>query len=295
MRSGIRAVLLPLWMFAIVTACSPRDKNAIAEADLHAIDFDAGLRACCPSGNQFSPAVVDFTEANSMWILPFARNTVLRPAYLQDQPDAHEYLLRDARPLDLITAYNGGRLSGLAGEGYFGHMAVYLGTEPQLKAMGVWNHPAVAKFHDRIRAGGIAIEAVDVGVRLATRREVMEVDAAALFRPTNLGPARKRQALIDFFTEIGQPFDFHFDLATENTFYCSELVNKVLPELKMPVTLTYGRPSVWPDEMVTGALLGEVPARFQRYIFGNDGGWDHGNQWLMAARIIDAWPSIGEL
>ncbi|MCP5036975.1 MAG: hypothetical protein GY945_05170 [Rhodobacteraceae bacterium] len=290
----LRALLVPVWFAVILAGCTQQDKNAIGVADIGNIDFDAGLKACCPSDEKFPVAVVDFTEANSLWVLPFARNTILRPAYLTDQPGAHAYLLDQAEPLDLIAAYNGGRLSGASGEGYFGHMVIYTGNEAQLRALGVWDHPAVAKFHQRIRAGGIAIEAVDVGVRLGDRREVLEADAAAIFRPTGFSRARKRRAIVDFFTEIGKPFDFHFSLSTPDVYYCTELINKVLPEMNMPVSLTYGRPSIWPDEFVAGVLRGKNPARFMGYVFGSKAGWDSGDEWLMAARIFDAWPLVSE-
>lgn len=274
---------------ALLLAGCAADKHAVTLDDMAGRDLEAELRACCPSEGKFPVELVNFAEANSFWVMPFARGFVLREARLGAHPEALDYLYDGLQPFDVIFVYNGSRLSGQNGEGYFGHMGIYMGTEAQLRALGVWDHPAVAKFHDRIRAGYTSIEAIDAGVRVSTREMVLDADGAAVFRPTSLSRARKRQAAVDFFTEVGKPFDFHFDLTSNDRIYCTELIHNFLPELNFPVTTTYGRPSIWPDEVAAEALTGEVPLEFLRYAYAGRDGWQAGDRWLMGARILDAW------
>jgi hypothetical protein len=288
MLLSMRVLLTVLAGAAFLAGCAA-DKHAVTLSDMDGRDIAAELAACCPSEGKFPVELVNFAEANSMWVMPFTRGFVLREAFLQTQPAAQDYLFDGIEPFDVIFVFNGSRISGQNGEGYFGHMAIYMGSEAQLRALGVWDHPAVVPFHERIRAGYTSIEAIDAGVRVSTRAMVLDADGAAVFRPTGLTGARKRAAAIDFFTEVGKPFDFHFDLASNDRIYCTELIHNFLPELNFPVTLTYGRPSIWPDEVAAAAMTGGVPMAFRRYAFADGDGWEKGDKWLLGARILEAW------
>lgn len=223
--------------------------------------------------------------------MPITRGTVLRQAYLQDQPTAQERLLSQARPLDLILISNKSRLSGAGGEGYFGHSAFFTGNEAQLRALGVWHNPAIVPYHGAIRAGGLAIESLDIAVRLSDAPTLLEADAAALFRTTGISRARRQAAVIRLFSEIGRPFDNAFRLDDDAAWYCTELIWRVLPEANLPLTRSYGRMVIWPDEVAAKSLLGETKFRFVRFVRGNPKSWAEGSRDQMAASIVAQWPA----
>ena len=249
----------------------------------------AALEACCAGPDTYPLPVVQVVESAASSIVPFSRAVLLRAPYLQDRPGARAALLDGAQPLDMVLIANRAHLSGAVGVGYFGHSLLIVGDEAQLRALGVWDDPAVVPFHDRIRAGGLAIEAIEGGVHLANADQVMDSDASALLRPSGLSTARKRAAIVALFREIGKPFDVHFDLATEEALFCTELIDRVLPEANLPITTAYGRKVIWPDEVAAASLLGRTGFRLQTYVEGSPTGWREAGWQEMAVKMLAAW------
>lgn len=275
-------------VLGLVAGCAPL---RVQPPETEPASLNAALEACCGKHQTFPTWLAEAAESSAAWVMPITRGTVLRAAHLQDQPAAQDYLLSQARPLDLILISNKSRLSGAGGEGYFGHSAFYTGDEAQLRALGVWHHPAITPYHARIRAGGLAIESLDIAVRLSDAPTLLEADAAALFRTTGISRARRQEAVIRAFSEIGRPFDNTFRLDDDAAWYCTELIWRVLPEADLPLTQSYGRQVIWPDEVATKSLLGQTKFRFVDYVWGRPGGWARGTRDLMASRIVAHWPA----
>lgn len=277
-------------VLSVVSGCTkPPD---ISVSDLDDIDFAAALQGCCAAQERHSDLAIRLIDNELNSLMPIAHSIVLRRSYLQDQPAAAAHLLGAAQPLDLILIENRARLSGANGDGFFGHSALYTGSEADLRRLGIWHHPAVSRFHARIRAGGVAIESIDLGVRLADVATMLEADHAATFRPVGLSDRRKAEALIYLFSEIGRPFDHHFDLDTLDVVYCTQLIHLALPEMNMPVRVSYGRRVIWPDEVATKSLLGETGFRFLTSVRGTAHGWHAEGRDMLAARILQAWDML---
>ena len=66
------------------------------------------------------------------------------------------------------------------------------------------------------------IEAIGEGVVPNTFGHAIG-DSLAALRPT-LGKRRKAEAILDAFAQVGKPYDFDFDFATEHALVCTELV-----------------------------------------------------------------------
>lgn len=286
----IRAILAICAGILTISSCTKLPE--VTQDDLAQIDFETALENCCAVQDTHSPAVINLIDNELNSLLPLAHNIVLRESYLENQPDALAVLLGDAQPLDMVLIANRSRLSGANGEGYLGHSALYTGSESDLRALGIWDHPAVAKFHERIRAGGIAIESIDYGVQLSTITDLMEADQAAVFRPKGLSRARTAEALIYLFTEIGRPFDTHFDLDTDDVVFCTQLINDALPEMNMPVRYSYGRRVIWPDEVAVSSLLNETGFQFLTFVRGTPTSWQEESGDMLAARILQAWGQL---
>ncbi len=286
---GRRILVAALLLFA-VASCSPKPEISVAPPEDEALT--RALAACCASSDRYPIGLVKVVEGAAGSLVPFSRGVVLRDPYLQGKARAYDRLLSQARPLDLLLIANKAHLSGAAGTGHFGHSMLYIGTEADLRALGVWNHPAVVPFQARVRAGGLAIEAIDKAVRLAGPEQVMDSDATALFRPQGLSRAQKQRAVIYLFKQIGTPFDIHFDLDTDEALFCTELIDKALPEMGLPVNIAYGRRVIWPDEVATRSLLGKTGFRFLTYIRGTRMGWREAGWRQMAVDILAAWPEV---
>ncbi len=282
---GILALLVALALPGCARK-APVDANVLDDAALR-----GALSACCANTDQYPLGVVKVVEGAAFSIVPASRAILLRAPYLQEAPDAARALLGRARPLDMILIANEAHLSGALGTGYFGHSLLYFGGEAGLRGLGLWEHPLVRPYQDKIRAGALAIEAIEGGVRLANARQVMDSDASALLRPRGLSPARKRAAVLYLFEQIGAPFDVHFDLATERALFCTELIHNALPEMALPVTMAYGRQVIWPDEVAARSLIGATGFALIAYMRGRPGGWEWADWRRMAADILAAWPA----
>ncbi len=271
---------------AVLAGCSAPPR--VLQMDPPPASMAEALEACC-AYDSYPQALVDVAVGSANSIVPFGRSVILRKAWLQDIPEVEALILGQARPLDLIEIANRSHLSGAVGGGYFGHVVIYTGTEAQLRALGVWDDPAVARFHERIRAGGIAIESIDRGVRLANAHQALEADGAALFRAEGFSRAARQRAVINLFAAIGRPFDNQFDLVDRSALYCTELLAEAMPELNLPVRISYGRPAIWPDEVATASLLGKTGYRFVTYVHGTPLGWREESWQKMAGRILGSW------
>lgn len=196
-----------------------------------------------------------------------------RRGHLSRHPDAVAAVLSGLRPLDIIVVSSKGRLSGQTIPGLFGHAAVYLGTEAQLRSAGLW--PAIRSEAARaaIRAGAIFLEADQRGVTLSKAELTLDVDRVVVMRPRLRSHQRRRAALATLIGALGQPFDFRFDLDSPACVFCTELVHRAMPELGLEAHTAYGRRLILPDAIARGAVLGQNGLAARRYVVAERDVW----------------------
>lgn len=230
---------------------------------------------------------------------------VITPPDGRHRPDPSDFLLRDAfigdlapvravldpalRPMDVILQRYEGRVGGLFSPGMFSHASLYLGTEAQLRAAGVWHDPALAPWRAQIADGYVVLDAMYLDVHLRRLDELVEVDALAVFRP-RLSDAARRAGLRRGIARMGVAFDSDFRLQTDDALFCTELVNTAMPDLNLPTTPFYGRQVILPDAIAMAALNGTARLDFVGYLQGSrSGGVVAGSAEDLAARITGAW------
>jgi hypothetical protein len=168
-------------------------------------------------------------------------------------------------PLDILLEKTPFRLTDKFIPGYFGHVAIWVGTEEDLKSCGVWDEPEVQKYHDLIRQGKCVLEALRSGVQLNTLAHFLNVDDLAVLRPVAVtGPGRQilaaapdaearrqqiRQTLRLAFRQLGKGYDFNFDVETTDKIVCSELAYVTFTTIPWPATRMLGRYTFSPDEV----------------------------------------------
>lgn len=127
----------------------------------------------------------------------------------------------------------------------------------------------------QVLAGGhlpSVIEAVGHGVIVQPFEESGRADYLAALSPRIDAELRLR-ALVRAFSHFGEPYDYNFDFATDQTVVCSELVAKaLLPNsgaggIVFPLTRQNGRFLLPPNE--TPASLTNAVARLR----GSNSGW----------------------
>ena len=244
--------------------------------------FGALLAGCATTGEKSSierypPALIAAAEPLAPAVGFVVSHVQWRQGYLSAHPQVLATLQRRLRPLDLLVFSSRGRLSGRTGSGLFGHSAVYLGTERQLRALGMWDDPAVVPHRAEIRAGNTIIEAGQLhDTVLAPPSRMANTDRLALMRPADRGGAWRRKALRTLFSSVGKRFDHHFRLSEHETLYCTELIDLAFPELRLPRHPAYGREIILPDDLALKAARPGGGVSLVWYARGTADGWTQG-------------------
>ena len=68
---------------------------------------------------------------------------------------------------------------------------------------------------------------------------------------------KKREAIRRGFERVGRKFDHNFRLDTPDKLFCTELIDQVFPDLRLPRHETYGREIILPDDLVKMAARGQ--------------------------------------
>lgn len=179
---------------------------------------------------------------------------------------------------DILVEKSGFKLNDRVVPGHFGHTGLWLGTESELEALGVWEDArirrmkpeALARLRRMTRDGQAVEEALRHGVVLNTVEHFLNVDELVVLRPRmNDETGRReetREALVSALTHLGKAYDFGFDVHARRRLVCSALVfhSYTQPEFRWPKVRTLGRYSISPDHMVLRALPengGRAPLR----------------------------------
>ncbi len=180
-----------------------------------------------------------------------------RHGYLFDlPPDRREALRARLRPLDVLLEKTPFRLTDRSIPGHYGHVAIWVGGEAELAALGVWDDPLVRPHHDRLRSGATIIEALRTGVEINPLQQFLNIDDLLVIRPAALAPAETRAALLRAFAQVGKEYDFNFDVESDRRIVCSELAYVVFPAVSWPTKATLGRSTISPDNVAAKAQPG---------------------------------------
>ncbi len=282
--SGLR--VLALWLLAAVCACAPSPPPSSPPPDPAA--RAEVLARCCARPETFPKELVALVEPAAEWFIPWARRLELRPPRLSAHPDALRTILAAARPLDIVTTRAKFHLAGRMARGATTHAMIYIGSEAELRRAGLWSHPALRPWHDAIRGGARFVEAIDPVVRLSTPGEALRADSVLLLRP-RLDPEARAAAMGVLMREIGNRFDVHFRVDEKGCVFCTELVARAMPGLKLKVRTVYGRQIILPDDLAAMAMRGDGGLTFVAYVRGRRGGWDAAPPEALVADLAHAW------
>ena len=168
------------------------------------------------------------------------------------------------KPMDILLEKTPFRLTDKFIPGHFGHVAIWVGTEQELKELGLWEHDLVKPYQQQISAGKSVLEALRDGVQLNTFEKFMDVDDVAVLRDRDFDPKLIGQRA---FRQLGKEYDFNFDVETIDKIVCSELVYQVFTDIKWPIEKALGRYTISPDNVAVKVNDGP----FDLILFYHDG------------------------
>ncbi len=194
-------------------------------------------------------------------------------------------IIEELQPLDILLEKTPFRLTDSFIPGHWGHVAIWVGGKqaiPELKRLGVWDElprlEAYARakrgyqgpsFQAAIQSDQSIVEALREGVEINNLSHFLNVDDLAVVRANQLTDEQKRRYLLHTFAQVGKPYDFNFDVETNNEIVCSELIFESFNDVSWPVEKTVGRYTISPDNVAVMAV-GE-DALFSPTIIYHDG------------------------
>ena len=172
-----------------------------------------------------------------------------RRGKLDNRPEVTMQTREQLRAGDILLEKTPFRLTDAFIPGYWGHAAIWIGDEAELRALGIWDDPVVQPFQGRIRAGHGVVEALRSGVELNRLESFLNVDDLAVLRHTALEDQERAEIVLYTLRQIGKPYDFNFNVETTDRIFCSKLVYLAYGRLAWPTTRMLGRATVSPDSI----------------------------------------------
>ncbi len=286
-RAWARLRLTVLFAIAIVlSACAHAPQNASGDAGS---GRDNPLAGCCETPERSPAWLVALAEPAAPLIGNVIGRIAWRGGYLAGDDKALRLLGERMRPLDIIVVSSKGRLSGNTLPGLFVHAITYLGTEAELRRLGVWGHQAVRPHQAAIRAGAVFVEADYRGVHLSRPEAVLNTDRLVVLRANRHGKGGRAGEALRLAGHVGNPFDFNFDGDDPDQLFCTELVGHVMPQLALSSRQAYGRRIILADEMIADALAGRNGLRVVLYLKGDRQGVLMPGRAALARDVGAAW------
>lgn len=279
-------LVLLISLLALIQGCAQvsKDEEALKPAK-------ASLRACCTDMEDYPRWYVDMARTVAPALGTLLSHVSWRSGYLNSKKEAQAAITSVLQPLDIVLVSSKGKTSGRIIPGLFGHAAVYLGKEEELRDLGVWASPRAQPYAADIRKGHVFIEADARGVHLSPASVVLNTDAVLILRPRFTGKAHRRRTAIDFFKSIGMDFDFLFNVDTPDCTFCTELIHRLMPHLDLPIMEIYGVRTIMPDSLAVSALRKNHNLQLVGYVKGNWRGWRQATMRDLADDIANHWAS----
>jgi len=199
----------------------------------------------------------DFVFVASKWFGNFAGKFQSRKGMLYHSDEFEANAIPELQPLDIILEKTPFRATDRFIPGFWGHAAIYIGTEEQLKALKIWDHPVVKKHHKSIRKGKTIAEALRPKVVMNSLRDFSDIDDFALLKYRNsMSDEMKREHIVRALSQIGKDYDFGFDVESQETIVCSELHYITYTGLKFDTERIIGRQTISVDQVAEQGIEG---------------------------------------
>ncbi len=191
-----------------------------------------------------------------------------RRGKLYDSYEIENQLADTLKPLDVLLEKTPFRLTDKFIPGHYGHNAIYIGNKTQLTDLGLWDHPEIVKYHDIIeKEGRLIVEALRPGVQINTIRHFLDIDDLAVMRRREMSDDFIRGGILRTIKQVGKKYDFNFNVETQDTLVCSELIYMVFTNDIFVTEKTFGRWTINPDSVARKSINGS----FDLIMLYNDG------------------------
>jgi hypothetical protein len=198
-----------------------------------------------------------------------------REGYLKDNKTLLENLNNTLQPFDLLMEKKAYKFTDLTIPGHWGHIGVYLGSEAQLKELGLWDSPQIEPFKENIRQGKRIFQVRRWGLVFDDLEEFINLDEMAILRVEGFAKRIKEDQLytIEYLSDqLGKGYDFSFDAMTGETVTCTEIIAFSYGPITWPMEQILGRLTITPNNLAELAFYHNSPLKTVAYITGDQAG-----------------------
>lgn len=175
-------------------------------------------------------------------------------------PGVGETALQELRaclqPGDVILVRVEGKLTSAVLPGFWAHVAIYVGTPAEVRALGIADEAYVSRNWDDLQAKeqglGCILEAIAPKALINPLQAGLNVDHVLVIRP-NLSADDRKAALVEAFGHIGKAYDFEFDFNVTSRIVCTELVYRAYHKrgpIEFPLIRRVGRYTLSGDDVM---------------------------------------------
>lgn len=195
-----------------------------------------------------------------------------RKGNMYKRPDLTVQIIDRLRPLDIVLERTPFALTDTFIPGNFGHAALYMGTKEELIELGIWDQDFMAPFRKDIEEGKTILEAIRPGTNLKTVAKFLKVDEMLVIRQENILDNFDliKQIYKTGVDQIGKNYDFNFDVNSNDTVVCSELIYHAFGHVKWPTKYILGRHTISPDQIADLVFYKNTPIDFDIYYYAKN-------------------------
>jgi hypothetical protein len=177
-----------------------------------------------------------------------------RRGKLDHRPEVLAHVGAQLQAGDVLLEKTPFRLTDSFIPGHWGHAAVWIGSEAELRSLDLWDDPVVVAYQTEIRKGQGVVEALRSGVQMNSLEHFLNVDDLAVLRHRQLDREARRQVILQALRQVGKAYDFNFDTQSADRIVCSELVYHAYGDVQWPTERKLGRVVVSPDNIAQEAV-----------------------------------------
>ncbi|MCR9203972.1 MAG: YiiX/YebB-like N1pC/P60 family cysteine hydrolase [Halobacteriovoraceae bacterium] len=204
-----------------------------------------------------------------------AGNIAWREGYLKNNTRLLNTLYENLKPFDLLMEKKAYKFTDITIPGHWGHVGIYLGTENQLREMGLWDTAEMKPFQEGISNGKTIFQVRRWGLEFDSLENFSNLDEIAVLRVKGFVTKSEnslKQSLKFLSEQMGKGYDFSFDAMTGETITCTEIVAFSYGPIRWPMETILGRLTISPNDMARLAFYNNSPLQTVYYFTGNERG-----------------------
>ncbi len=194
-----------------------------------------------------------------------------RRGILYKDPKFLSRVTNKLKSMDILLEKTPFRLTDNFIPGFWGHAAIYIGSQEELEELGIWDHELVQQYTKEISKGRLIVEALRDKVQMNSLEHFSDIDDFAVLRMrVEFTNEEKAEHILRALSHVGKKYDFSFDVETGDTIVCSELHYRTFINIHFNTTTYLGRSTISVDQVAEQGKTGMPFEPVMMYLNGKE-------------------------